>query len=211
MLTFLLGVLGSLIAAELFDCCGVIAKLILRGAARLVPERLRDDLLEDWLANVEQTRGGLSKLCFALAIALWGTYRIRAIKPVVGNFWRRAKRAAPLIGSFAVGSCTTIATLYVLSIIRRDNRSWSSTRKAMTINSRQIDRQRLGYCQRPRRHQTPSTRVFRPVPTRKSIWSPIGTISPRNLNAARTVNSLSAATDVGVRVVAARVQENATR
>jgi hypothetical protein len=38
-------------------------------------------------------------------------------------------------------------------------------------------------------------------------------ISPRNLNAARTVNSLclSAATDVGVRVVAARIQEEATR
>ncbi len=38
-------------------------------------------------------------------------------------------------------------------------------------------------------------------------------ISPRNLNAARTVNSLcpSAANDAGVRVVAARFQEKATR
>jgi hypothetical protein len=38
-------------------------------------------------------------------------------------------------------------------------------------------------------------------------------ISPRNLNAARTVIllCLSAATDVGVRVVAAHIQEKATR
>jgi hypothetical protein len=56
-------------------------------------------------------------------------------------------------------------------------------------------------------------RISLGIPTRKSICSPIGTFRRCNLNAARTVNllCLSAATNVGVRVVAAHIQEKATR
>jgi hypothetical protein len=72
MATFWLGVLTSIVAGLVFSWSGVLARLLVERAARRLPEGHRDDLLEDWLANLELKPDGLSKLCWALPLVLWG-------------------------------------------------------------------------------------------------------------------------------------------
>ncbi len=81
MKMFWLGVLASLIAAEIFGWLGVFARVVLVRASKRLPESRRDVLLEDWLGNLDHLPGGLSKLMWAIPIALWGASGISAIEP----------------------------------------------------------------------------------------------------------------------------------
>ena len=73
---FLVAVAGNLFAADIEGWLPFWADSIIHSAAEHVPVDQREQLLEDWLANVRQIPGAVSKFGFALSLRLWGARRI---------------------------------------------------------------------------------------------------------------------------------------
>jgi hypothetical protein len=72
----LLGILAGLLTTELCGAMAWFARWLIHRAARKLPEQHRDVLLEDWLGNLNELPGGLSKLVWAIPLLLWGVQRI---------------------------------------------------------------------------------------------------------------------------------------
>jgi DNA-binding CsgD family transcriptional regulator len=68
MLNFIVGVLGNLIAAELIAWCPGAAKKIIYSAAKSVPLSMRQRMIEEWSALLDDTDGDLSKLWVAISL-----------------------------------------------------------------------------------------------------------------------------------------------
>jgi hypothetical protein len=83
-----LGTIGSLIAAEMCVNAPHWAKSITTLAARRLPSKSRADRLEEWLADIDQRRGGLAKLRAALGLLFFaapGIAKLSRPKPVPGS------------------------------------------------------------------------------------------------------------------------------
>lgn len=65
--------------------CRDLARLMLVRAAKQLPESLREDLLEDWLGNLDHLPGGFSQLRWALPLALWGARGVAARTATAGH------------------------------------------------------------------------------------------------------------------------------
>jgi hypothetical protein len=62
----LLGILGSLIAAEIFACGPVIARSLIGLAVRRLPEEDRNRFREEWLSHLQEMPGFFSMISHAL-------------------------------------------------------------------------------------------------------------------------------------------------
>jgi len=120
---FLMGLLGSLMAAEVGAWCRGLAHKIVHATAERMPEKLRPRMLEEWSALLEDIPGDLSKLW--MAISLYRKHSVLAeectklidepLQQQVGLAFYLAKRLFDILVS--IGALIAMAPLFYLIAI----------------------------------------------------------------------------------------------
>ncbi len=92
------GILGSLVAAELYCWAPHIARKSIERAVLRLPESERDRFREEWLAHLDECPGSLAKLWHSLG-CFQGAAAMTAVAPKVALVWSSKTRTVEFIKS----------------------------------------------------------------------------------------------------------------
>jgi MFS family permease len=110
-----LGIAGSIVAAELSGWAPRWAEMIIHAAARCAPVEIQERVAEEWLFDMKTWRTGFMQIIFASSLFLAGSSRLgiggAGTTPFLANLARRAATAALAIIAVTamVGSVAMLA------------------------------------------------------------------------------------------------------